>query len=110
MVGSKTGIIYNNEMDDFSTPNETNHFDIVPSKTNYIKPLKRPMSSMNPLIITKNINGSAAVLITGAAGGSHITTAVAQVTVSACPFSTHIYILTKKFNQLYSSHVGKLYY
>ncbi len=81
MVGSKTGIIYNNEMDDFSTPNETNYFNVPPSPSNYIKPNKRPMSSMAPLIVIDPLKKNPSLVI-GAAGGTRITTAVAQVRFS----------------------------
>jgi gamma-glutamyltranspeptidase len=38
-------------MDDFSKPDLTNYFGYKPSEKNYIKPGKRPMSSMSPIIV-----------------------------------------------------------
>jgi gamma-glutamyltranspeptidase / glutathione hydrolase / leukotriene-C4 hydrolase len=79
-AGEESGIIYNNQMDDFSIPGTRNSYGIAPSESNFIKPGKRPMSSMSPTIIldeNKNIR-----LILGASGGSKIFTAVAQVTNS----------------------------
>jgi gamma-glutamyltranspeptidase/glutathione hydrolase/leukotriene-C4 hydrolase len=69
-----TGIIYNNEMDDFSTPNTTG---FQPSESNYIAPGKRPMSSMSPSIILDK-NGNVRLTI-GGDGGSHIITSIAKV-------------------------------
>ena len=72
-----TGIVYNNEMGDFSTPGQLNPDEIKPSQSNYIKPGKRPQSSISPVIFT---DGSGRVkLVAGASGGPHITTAVSLV-------------------------------
>lgn len=75
---NSTGILLNNEMNDFSTPNFTNYYNIPPSPTNFIKPGKQPMSSMTPTIIVDDQNGIVDMVI-GAAGGSKITTVVAYI-------------------------------
>lgn len=46
----ETGIIMNNEMNDFSIPGTSNAFGFVPSPSNYILPGKRPLSSISPAI------------------------------------------------------------
>ncbi|RDL42431.1 Uncharacterized protein BP5553_02410 [Venustampulla echinocandica] len=72
----ETGVIMNNEMNDFSIPNTTNAFGYVPSEANFIRPFKRPLSSISPTIV-ENPDGS--VYISHAsAGGSRIITEVIQ--------------------------------
>ncbi|XP_043644395.1 scoloptoxin SSD14 [Drosophila teissieri] len=72
----QTGFILNDEMDDFSTPGKINTYGIPASPANFIKPGKRPMSSTCPSIVL-DTHGNVK-LIVGGAGGSKITTSVAQ--------------------------------
>ncbi|XP_070074576.1 scoloptoxin SSD14 isoform X1 [Drosophila takahashii] len=72
----QTGFILNDEMDDFSTPGKINAYGIPASPANFIKPGKRPMSSTCPSIVLDS-HGNVK-LIVGGAGGSKITTSVAQ--------------------------------
>lgn len=83
-----TGIIYNNEMADFSTPGEDNPDGIEPSKSNFIKPGKRPQSSISPVIFTDE-NGRVR-LVAGASGGPLITTAVCLAVMNELWFSRGI--------------------
>ncbi|KAF7591309.1 hypothetical protein BBP40_001685 [Aspergillus hancockii] len=86
LFGSKvmvpeTGIIMNNEMDDFSTPGSSNAFGYIPSEANFIRPGKRPLSSITPTIVTHQ-NGSV-FFVAGSAGGSRIITATVQNIIHA---------------------------
>jgi gamma-glutamyltranspeptidase/glutathione hydrolase/leukotriene-C4 hydrolase len=77
-MGNLTGIIFNNEMRDFSFPNDTSAFGLLPNSHNYVEAGKRPASSMAPLIFL-NDQGEA-VFATGGAGGSSIVAAVVGTT------------------------------
>lgn len=76
-MSPSTGIIFNNEMDDFSIPGVINFYGIPSSPSNFIEPGKRPQSSICPTIFTDQ-NGTF-VLAAGAAGGSKITLATSYV-------------------------------
>ena len=73
VLDPSTGVIMNDEMCDFSIPHVTNVFGYVPSPSNYIRPGKRPMSSIAPVIVD-DAQGRL-YFVTGAAGGSRIVTA-----------------------------------
>ncbi|GAV01866.1 hypothetical protein RvY_12507 [Ramazzottius varieornatus] len=76
-VSQSTGIILNNEMDDFTTnPNQPNYYGLPPSYANRIEPGKRPQSSCAPVIVTDG-NGEARIVM-GASGGSRIISATAN--------------------------------
>ena len=68
------GILMNNDMDDFSSPDRSNQFGYVPSHPNFIVPGKRPLSSMSPIMV-ENRHTGALELIVGSSGGSRIITA-----------------------------------
>ncbi|XP_059145080.1 glutathione hydrolase 1 proenzyme-like [Physella acuta] len=78
VVGDKTGVVYNNLMDDFSVPDRVNDFDVEPSPANFIKPGKRPLSSMSPSVVVDQ--EGQVVLAVGAGGGTKITTTTAFLT------------------------------
>lgn len=65
-----TGIVMNNQMDDFSAqPGVPNFFGLVGAEANSVAPGKRPLSSMSPTIVLKN---GRPILSLGAAGGPTI--------------------------------------
>lgn len=76
----ETGVIMNNEMADFSVPNISNVFGYYPSPANYIRPNKRPMSSITP-IMAEFANGTLFAIL-GASGGSRIITTVVQTALN----------------------------
>jgi gamma-glutamyltranspeptidase/glutathione hydrolase len=72
-----TGIVMNNQMDDFSAqPGVPNLFGLVGAEANSVQSGKRPLSSMTPTIV-RDSQGEARIAI-GAAGGPKIITAVFQ--------------------------------
>ncbi|KAI9475132.1 hypothetical protein LPJ78_000373 [Coemansia sp. RSA 989] len=87
IMDPSTGIILNDEMDDFSTTNETNSFGLRPSPNNKIVPKKRPMSSTSATIIEHNGHVE---LVAGGSGGSRILTAVLQVIVNVLDFGMRL--------------------
>ena len=69
-----TGVVMNNEMDDFSVqPGVPNHFGLVGAEANAVAPGKRPLSSMTPTIVLTN---GQPILALGAAGGPKIISTV----------------------------------
>ncbi len=69
-----TGVVMNNEMDDFSIqPGVPNAFGLIGADANAVEPGKRPLSSMTPTIVLKS---SKPIIALGAAGGPKIITAV----------------------------------
>ncbi|KAG6900534.1 hypothetical protein C0993_009111, partial [Termitomyces sp. T159_Od127] len=77
VLDPETGILLNDEMDDFSTPGIANGFGLWPSPFNYPAPGKRPLSSIAPTIV-EDKDGSF-YLALGGSGGSRIFPAVSQV-------------------------------
>lgn len=83
-----TGILLNNEMDDFSMkPGEPNAYGLVGGLANAPEPGKRMLSSMTPTIVLKD---GEPFLITGSPGGSLIITTVLQIITSVVDFGMNI--------------------
>lgn len=85
VISDQTGIILNNEMDDFTSPGFASDSNVPPNnRANLIRPGKRPVSSMVPSIIVRSDAGTVR-LIVGGTGGTQITTSVSSVYVSLIP-------------------------
>jgi len=88
VLAGKTGVILNDEMDDFTSKiGEPNQFNLMQGLANQIQPGKRPLSSMTPTIVTKN---GEVVMVLGTPGGSRIITAVLQTLVNVIDFDMNI--------------------
>jgi gamma-glutamyltranspeptidase / glutathione hydrolase len=79
LVAEGTGILLNNELDDFAVkPDAPNAYGLIGYEANQPGPGKRPLSSMTPTIVLKD---GKPFLVTGSPGGSRIITAVLQIVV-----------------------------
>jgi gamma-glutamyltranspeptidase/glutathione hydrolase len=88
VVAGKTGILLNDQMDDFSLePGVPNAFGLVGSTQNAVAPRKRPLSSMTPTIV---LDGDRVKMTAGAAGGPTIITATAQVLINVLDFGLDV--------------------
>mgnify|MGYP005726247727 FL=1 len=88
-----TGIVMNNEMDDFSAaPGIPNQFNLLGAEANEIAPNKRPLSSMTPTIVMKN---NELFFTTGSPGGSRIISAVLQSILNIIDFDMNLEETTK---------------
>ncbi len=94
IIPSETGILMNNEMDDFSSkPGYPNAYGLVGSEANKIEPKKTPLSSMSPVIVFQD---KKPFLITGSPGGSTIITSVLQEILNVLDFKMSLEESSKK--------------
>ena len=94
IIPSGTGILMNNEMDDFSLkPGYPNTYGLIGSEANKIEPRKTPLSSMSPVIV---FNDERPYLITGSPGGSTIITSVLQEILNILDFKMSLEESSKK--------------
>ena len=79
-----TGILLNNEMDDFAAkPGVPNAFGLIGGDANAVQPTKRPLSSMSPTIVLKD---GKPWVVTGSPGGARIITTTLQTLVNMIDF------------------------
>lgn len=89
LFGSKitvpgTGIVLNNEMDDFSVgPELANAWGATGSSANVVAPGKRPLSSMSPTLVLKD---GKPVMVIGSPMGTLIISAVLQTLINVIDF------------------------
>ena len=77
LLAGDTGIVLNDEMDDFSlAPGTPNQFNLLGNSQNAVAPGKRPLSSMSPTLV---LEGDAVKMVVGGAGGPAIITGTLQV-------------------------------
>ncbi|MEK6199897.1 MAG: gamma-glutamyltransferase [Psychrobacter sp.] len=77
LVAEGTGILLNNEMDDFSAkPGVPNGYGLLGGEANAVEANKRPLSSMSPTLVFKD---NKPFIVTGSPGGSRIITTVTQI-------------------------------
>jgi gamma-glutamyltranspeptidase/glutathione hydrolase len=88
LVADGTGILLNNELDDFAAkPGAPNAFGLVGGTANAPGPGKRPLSSMTPTIVMRD---GKPFIVTGSPGGSTIITTVLQVVTGVIDFQQTI--------------------
>jgi gamma-glutamyltranspeptidase/glutathione hydrolase len=84
IVAKGTGILLNNEMDDFSAkPGVANAYGLVGGDANAVAAGKRPLSSMTPTLVLKD---GKPTLVTGSPGGARIITTVLQTVVNTIDY------------------------
>ncbi len=88
LTAAGTGILLNNEMDDFSAkPGVPNAFGLIGGEFNAIEPEKRMLSSMTPTIVMRE---GKPYLVTGSPGGSRIITTVLQILLNVIDHKMNI--------------------
>jgi gamma-glutamyltranspeptidase / glutathione hydrolase len=88
MVAAGTGVLMNNEMDDFSAKaGALNAYGLVGGDTNSVHAGARPLSSMTPTIVFRD---GQLFMVTGSPGGSRIITTVLQVVTNVIDFGMNI--------------------
>ncbi|SDI60289.1 gamma-glutamyltransferase [Variovorax sp. OV700] len=88
VTADKTGVLLNNEMDDFTAKiGMPNMYGLVQGEANAIAPGKRPLSSMSPTIVSKD---GKPVFVVGTPGGSRIITAVLHTILNVVDYGMNV--------------------
>lgn len=88
VTASGTGVLLNNEMDDFTAKvGAPNLYGLIQGEANAIAPGKRPLSSMSPTIVTRD---GKPVMVLGTPGGSRIITAVLLTLLNVIDYGMNI--------------------
>ena len=88
VTAAKTGVLLNNEMDDFTSKvGVPNLYGLVQGEANKIEPGKRPLSSMSPTIVTQD---GKPVMVVGTPGGSRIITAVTHTIMNVIDYGMDV--------------------
>ena len=88
LVADGTGILLNNELDDFSAkPGVPNAYGLIGGDANAVEARKRPLSSMSPTLVLKD---GKPFLVTGSPGGSRIITTTLQVIMNVIDHGMNI--------------------
>ena len=109
VISESTGIILNNEMDDFTAKvGVPNQFGLIQSAKNAISPKKRPLSSMTPTIV---VDASGQIRIaTGSPGGPTIINSVLHTILQAVYFglSVHDAVAAPRFHHQWQPEILQL--
>lgn len=109
VISENTGIILNNEMDDFTAKGGVpNQFGLIQSAKNAISPKKRPLSSMTPTIVS-DASGQIRIA-TGSPGGPTIINSVLHTVLQAAYFgvSVHDAVAAPRFHHQWKPEVLQL--
>ncbi|NRP72538.1 Gamma-glutamyltranspeptidase [Ensifer psoraleae] len=88
VVAPGTGILLNNEMDDFTAkPGAPNLYGLVQGEANAIAPGKTPLSSMSPTIISKD---GKPFMVIGSPGGARIITITLEAIINVIDHGMNI--------------------
>ena len=91
LVAKGTGILLNDEMDDFTArPGVPNAYGLVSGEGNTIAPGKVPLSSMSGTLVFQKDNPGEVMLAVGSPGGSTIPTTVTQVITNVVDYGMDI--------------------